>query len=144
MVRTPVSSRVERQRRYTDRRFVVSSETCSLACLPAAVLAAPLFDVFTTPTRIVAKLDVTIRRHGHSASAVAADDRLPTVRAGDRIARGVHGQSDRERRPLRIAVRRLDGLSRPARRADGERVDSDRAAGDLSPQAARWLDEHRE
>ena len=47
------------------------------------------------------------------------------------------------RRAVRAAVRRVDGLPGPARRPDGQRVDSDRRPGDLGAQEARRLDDSR-
>ena len=45
---------------------------------------------------------------------------------------------------LRAAVRRVDGLSRTARRADRRRLDPDRGARDLGAEEARRLDDPRE
>ena len=69
---------------------------------------------------------------------------ISALRAGQSIAGRVHPQGGRHRRAVRTAVRRLDGVSRPARRAHGERLDSDRGAGDFRAQTARRVDHPRE
>ena len=56
---------------------------------------------------------------------------FPAVRAGDAVAGRVHRQGGDPRRPVRPAVRRLDGLSRAEGRPDGQRVDPDCRARDL-------------
>ena len=70
--------------------------------------------------------------------------RLQAVRAGVRIAGGIHGQGGAPRRAVRADLRRVDGLPRPAGRSDGQRLDPDRRPRDLGAQAARRLDDPRE
>ena len=48
------------------------------------------------------------------------------------------------RRPVRAAVRRVDRLSGPARRAHRQCLDSHRSAGDLGAEAVRWVHHPRE
>ncbi len=79
-----------------------------------------------------------IRPHGRHL------EKLPTLRSCNANHGGIHRQGHRPRRAVWSPVRGVDGLPRPARGPDGQRVDPDRRAGDLGAQETRRLDDSRE